>query len=219
VSDFLVNVFPQPSRAAVARTLCCADPSGDDRGSSEVPLTTVEICENRNRVPRPLSATPDRTHREARAQSSPEEPLCSERREEKRHVTRAPTGTASRSIVGCSREQTRSPLDLDLPLHLISSGRYRLDVHALFLDIEIALTEGPRRRRGVLIDERSVPWATLRFGRRGCGARTSYGVRITTLISGTQWQSVAHLLRGPAKLISGNPWHSMAISGAPPKGS
>ena len=132
-----------------------------------------------------------------------------------------------RRLQACNREQTRSPLDLDLPLHLISSGRYRLissgryrlDVHALFLDIEIALTEGPRRRRGVLIDERSVPWATLRFGRRGCGARTSYGVRITTLISGTQWQSVAHLLRGPAKLISGNPWHSMAISGAPPKGS
>lgn len=218
MSDFLVNVFlnrhgqlsPAPFAAPTHR-----GKSGEQR-SARLPSRFVKTG---RRVPRPLSATPDRTHREARAQSSPEEPLCSERREEKRHVTRAPTGTASRSIVGCSREQTRSPLDLDLPLHLISSGRYRLDVHALFLDIEVALTEGPRRRRGVLIHERSVPWATVRFGRRGCGARTSYGVRITTLISGTQWQSVAHLLRGPAKLISGNPWHSMAISGAPPKGS
>ena len=166
-----------------------------------------------------LSATPD-THIVKRARHnlhlrSRSEPNGAE----SNGITRVPTGTASRSIVGCSRERTRSPLDLDLPLHLISSGRYRLDVHALFLDIEVALTEGPRRRRGVLIHERSVPWATVRLGRRGCGARTSYVVRITKLISGTQWQSVAHLLRGPAKLISGNPWQFIAISGAPPKGS
>ena len=128
-------------------------------------------------------------------------------------ITRVPTGTASRSIVGCSRERTRSPLDLDLPLHLISSGRYRLDVHALLVDIEIALTEGPRRRRGVLIHERSVPWATVRLGRRGCGARTSYDMRMTKLIvaiNGNQWRTSSGFQRSSWKAIDGTPWPSVA---------
>jgi hypothetical protein len=96
------------------------DPSGEIGGrqrSARLPsrfVKTGTVCLVRSPQLR------DRTHREARAQASPEEPLCSERREEKRHVTRAPTGPPRAAASSAAAESKRDLLSISTSLCISS---------------------------------------------------------------------------------------------------